>query len=71
MVIECKVLRGNLERTIRGGREQTRAYMDRCGAVEGHLVGSSTGYARQAWQEKLFRNRYPQGSGPTITVWGM
>ena len=37
IVIECKVLHGSLERTIREGLEPTRAYMDRCGAVEGHL----------------------------------
>ena len=69
MVIECKLLHGSLERTIREGLEQTRAYMDRCGAVEGHLVifDRTPGIA---WQEKLFR-REETGDGIPITVWGM
>ena len=68
MVIECKLLHGSLERTIREGLEQTRAYMDRCGAVEGHLVifDRTPG---NAWQEKLFR-REETGDGIPITVWG-
>ena len=37
-VIECKVLRKSLERTIREGLEQTARYMDRCGNDAGHLV---------------------------------
>ena len=69
MVIECKLLRGSLERTIREGLEQTRAYMDRCGAVEGHLVIFDRTPGK-AWQEKLFR-REEKGDGPPITVWGM
>ena len=35
-VVECKVLRKGLERTIAEGVEQTRGYMDRCGAEAGH-----------------------------------
>ncbi len=69
MVIECKVLRGSLERTIREGLEQTRAYMDRCGAVEGHLVIFDRTPGKE-WQEKLFR-RDETGNGGPITVWGM
>ena len=38
IVIECKLLRGSLARTLAQGLEQTRAYLDRCGAGEGHLV---------------------------------
>ena len=34
VVIECKVLHRGLERTLREGLEQTRAYMDRCAAAE-------------------------------------
>ena len=34
-VVECKVLRKGLERTIAEGMEQTRVYMDRCGAEAG------------------------------------
>ena len=69
MVIECKLLHGSLERTIREGLEQTRAYMDRCGAVEGHLVIFDRTPGK-AWQEKLFR-REETGDGIPLTVWGM
>ncbi|MCY4343516.1 MAG: AAA family ATPase, partial [Gammaproteobacteria bacterium] len=37
-VVECKILRGSLEATIREGLEQTLAYMDRCQGESGHLV---------------------------------
>ena len=37
-VIECKLLRRSRDATVRTGLEQTRAYLDRCGAAEGHLV---------------------------------
>ena len=69
MVIECKLLHGSLERTIREGLQQTRAYMDRCGAVEGHLVIFDRTPGK-AWQDKLFR-RAETGDGGPITVWGM
>ena len=37
-VVECKLLYKSLEQTVREGLEQTRVYMDRCAAEEGHLV---------------------------------
>ena len=37
-VVECEVLHESPERTVRDGLGQTAAYMDRCGAGEGHLV---------------------------------
>ena len=69
MVIECRVLHGSMERTIRDGLEQTRAYMDRCGAVEGHLVIFDRTPGKE-WREQLFR-RQAAGSGAPVTVWGM
>ena len=69
MVIECKLLHGSLERTIREGLEQTRSYLDRCGAAAGHLVIFDRTPGKE-WQEKLFR-RKESGSGVPITVWGM
>ena len=69
MVIECKLLHGSLERTIREGLEQTRSYLDRCAAAEGHLVIFDRTPGK-AWQEKLFR-REETGDGIPITVWGM
>ncbi len=69
VVIECKVLRRGLERTIREGLEQTRAYMDVGGAEEGHLVLFDRRPGR-SWKERIFRLRPAQGADP-ITVWGM
>ena len=68
-VIECKVLHRGLERTLHEGLGQTRAYMDRCGAAEGHLVVFDRTEGR-SWDEKIFRRDETEGDAP-ITVWGM
>jgi len=68
-VIECKVLHRGRERTLREGLEQTRAYMDRCGTAEGHLVVFDRTEGRP-WDEKLFRHVQTEGGAP-VTVWGM
>ena len=68
-VVECKVLRKDLERTIAEGVEQTRGYMDRCAAEAGHLVVFDRAPDRP-WAEKIFR-RTPSGAGAPVTVWGM
>ena len=70
-VVECKLRRGDLERTIAEGLEQTRAYLDRCGAEEGHLIVFDRSTDR-SWQEKIFRREPPPGAGTApVTVWGM
>ena len=68
-VVECKVRRDGLERTIREGVEQTRGYMDRYGAESGHLVVFDRSESR-TWAEKIFR-REPAANGSPVTVWGM
>ena len=68
-VIECKLLRGSRDATVRTGLEQTRAYLDRCGAAEGHLVIFDRTEGRP-WSEKLFRSQ-ETASGAPVTVWGM
>ena len=68
-VVECKVLRKELERTIAEGAEQTRGYMDRCGAEAGHLVVFDRAPDRP-WADKIFR-RAPSGDSVPVTVWGM
>ena len=68
-VVECKVLRKGLERTIAEGVEQTQGYMDRCGAEAGHLVVFDRTPDR-TWAEKIFR-RAPAEAGVPVTVWGM
>ena len=69
MVIECKLLRGAMERTVREGLRQTRRYLDRCAAAEGHLVIFDRTPGKE-WREKLFCRR-ETGGGAVITVWGM
>ena len=69
VVIECKVLHRGLERTLRDGLEQTRAYMDRSGAAEGHLVVFDRSEGKP-WDEKIFRRDEADGGAP-VTVWGM
>ena len=68
-VVEWKVLRKDLERTVAEGVEQTRGYMDRCAAEAGHLVVFDRAPDRP-WAEKIFR-RPPSGPGAPVTVWGM
>ena len=70
IVIECKVLRGSLERTVAEGLEQTAAYMDRCAAAEGHLVVVDRAEGRR-WAEKVFHRRSEPRAGAAIDVWGM
>ena len=69
MVIECKVLHRSLDETIRVGLEQTRAYMDRCAASEGHLVIFDRTEGKP-WNDKIFC-RTETAAGAPITVWGM
>ena len=55
-VVECKVRRerDGLETVIREGVAQTAAYLDRCGAEEGHLVVMDQDEGK-TWEEKIFR----------------
>ncbi len=69
VVIECKVLHRGLERTLREGLEQTRAYMERCAAAEGHLVLFDRS-AGKSWDDKVYRREEAEGGAP-VTVWGM
>ncbi len=69
-VIECKVLHGSLERTVREGLEQTAGYLDRCAAQAGHLVIFDRG-AGKRWEDRIFRREEPADGGRRITVWGM
>ena len=68
-VVECKLRRGELERTITEGLAQTRGYMDRCGAEAGHLIVFDRAPER-TWAEKIFR-REPAADDAPVTIWGM
>ena len=69
-VVECKVLRKGLERTVLEGVEQTAGYMDGCGAEAGHLVVFDRREGR-SWDEKVFRLDRTAENGTDIAVWGM
>ena len=68
-VVECKLRRRGLERTIADGLAQTRGYMDRCGAEAGHLLVFDRAPER-TWEQKIFRREPAAGRAP-VTVWGM
>ena len=68
-VVACKVLHRGPERTLREGLEQTRAYMDRCGSSEGHLVIFDRTEGK-SWEGKIYRRDETEGGAP-VTVWGM
>ena len=55
-VVECNVRRerDDLETVIREGAAQTAAYLDRCGAEEGHLVVVDQDEGK-TWDEKFFQ----------------
>ena len=63
------MLHRGLERTLREGLEQTRAYMERCAAPEGHLVIFDRNEGKP-WVEKLYRRDETEAGAP-VTVWGM
>ena len=69
-VVECKVLRGSLQRTVAEGLEQTSGYLDRCAAQAGHLVIFDR-TAGKRWADKLFRRAQRSADGRAITIWGM
>jgi hypothetical protein len=71
IVLELKILRSNIEETIRKGLEQTVGYMDKCGGTinEGHFILFDRRPGR-SWEEKIW-HRTENYQGRTIEVWGM
>ena len=67
-VVECKILLGSVEATVREGVAQTLDYMDRCRAESGHLVIFDRAESKP-WEEKLYR-RGESLDGRAVTVWG-
>jgi hypothetical protein len=68
VVLELKVLRKALEKTITEGLAQTLEYGERCDADEMHFVVFDRG--RKPWSKKIFKRNRKSG-GVTIKVWGM
>lgn len=69
VVIECKLRKNGLERTIQEGLKQTCAYMERCGTDDGHLVIFDRSKKR-SWDEKVFMREELIGMR-CVKVWGM
>lgn len=71
IVLELKILRGNINTTIQKGLEQTTGYMDTCGGTinEGHFILFDRTPGKP-WEEKLW-HRTEEYAGRTIEVWGM
>ena len=64
IVLELKILHHSLEATLAQGLTQTRAYLDRCGAEEGHLIIFDRD-PKRSWEEKIWEKEV-EG----IKVWG-
>ena len=70
VVLELKILRGDLEKTIEKGLRQTSEYMDLCGSVdEGHFIIFDR-KGEKTWDERLW-HRTEHYNGRDIMVWGM
>ena len=65
-VIEGKILRGSLDKTLEKDLPQIAGHMDRCAAAEGHLVIFDR--SKKLWKEKVYR-RIEEFDGTPIQVW--
>ena len=68
IVIELKILRKGLEKTLAEGIEQTADYADRCHADEAHLIIFNRD-ENISWDDKIWQ-RTENHSGRTLQVWG-
>jgi hypothetical protein len=68
-VIECKMLRGSRETTIRKGLSQVAGYADRCNAEEVYLLIFNREPGKK-WDEKIFSETL-EHDGTRIMVFGM
>lgn len=69
VVIEIKMVRGTVEKTISEGLRQIAEYMDRTGSSDGHLIL----FNRQpdvSWDEKIFSKEAFAPDGRRVMVWG-
>lgn len=69
VVLELKLRYGSLEKTMAKGLEQTRDYMDKCGAGEGYLLIFDRS-KKTSWKEKIFKKE-KTFKGTKIVVYGM
>ena len=70
VVLELKIKRGDLEKVIEKGLQQTWEYMDTVGGVdEGHLIIFDRD-GTKSWEDRIWHKEC-QYQGHTIKVWGM
>ena len=70
IVMELKIKRNSLERTLEDGLRQTTEYMDRCAPdAEGHFILFNRDPGTP-WDEKIW-HRTEQYGGYKIMLWGM
>ena len=70
VVLELKIKRGDLDKVIEEGLEQTAGYMDLVGSVdEGHLIIFDR-TQEKTWDERIWHKPY-EYEGRKILVWGM
>ena len=70
IVLELKIRKNSMERTIEDGLRQTAEYMDCVGAAdEGHLIIFDRS-ATKSWEERIWHKSCTH-EGHTIMVWGM
>lgn len=70
VVLELKIRRGDLDKVIEKGLEQTVEYMDIVGSVdEGHLIIFDR-TQELSWDERIWHRPY-EYAGSRIMVWGM
>ena len=70
VVLELKIKRGDLDKVIEKGLEQTAGYMDTVGSVdEGHLIIFDR-TQEKTWDERIWHQAY-EYNDHTIMVWGM
>ena len=68
IVLELKLLRKTLDKTIEQGMMQTAEYLDRTGTAEGHLMIFDRTQGK-TWDEKIFCQER-EHAGHRMTIWG-
>jgi len=68
-VIECKIVRGSREATIKNGLDQVVRYADQCGAEEVYLLIFDRD-TKKNWDEKICTSTIEHG-GVQVKILGM
>ena len=69
VVLELKILRGNLDKTIADGVQQVAGYARRCGSREAYLLIFNRDPA-VSWDEKIWHKTGFQDGDLPVSVWG-